>query len=111
MVMRAIVEIGGEQYLVGEGEEVVVEKLSIPVGEEFIVNEVLMVLDGSRHLIGFPYVEGFQARCVHQQITQGKKVKAIRFKPYTGLKKIRGHRQSYSIIRVLALEEVAKGGS
>ena len=111
MAMKAIVEIGGSQYLVSEGEELVVEKLSIPVGEEFIVKEVLMVLDGSRHLIGLPYVEGFQVRCIHQEITKGKKVKAIRFKPYTGLKKIRGHRQSYSLIRVLALEEVPKDGS
>ncbi|MFN4181923.1 MAG: 50S ribosomal protein L21 [bacterium] len=109
--MKAIVEIGGVQYLVKDGEELVVEKLSIPVGEEFFINEVLMVLDGSRHLIGLPYVEGFRARCIHQEIIKGKKVKAIRFKPYTGLKKIRGHRQNYSFIRVLAVEEVPKGGS
>ncbi len=104
-------EIGGEQYLVQQGQELVVEKLRIPPGEEFVLDRVLMVLDGSHQIIGKPCVSGYRVKCLHREIARGKKIKAIRYKPYTGLKKVRGHRHQYSIIQVLSIEEASDNGS
>jgi len=108
---KAVVEIAGIQFVVEEGEEYQVPLLDSEEGEEFYVNQVLALKDEQGIWIGNPFLQGIRVKCQHLDTVRGKKLQAIRFKPYTGLKKIRGHRQGFSRIKVLAVERRNSDGA
>lgn len=94
--MKAVVETGGKQYLVSEGEVIYVEKLPQTEGEEVTFTNVLMV-DGE---IGEPYVKG--ATVTGKVEKQGKKKKIIVFKyhPKKKYRRKQGHRQPYTKVTI-----------
>lgn len=92
--MYAIIKTGGKQYKVEEGNSLLVEKLSeAEVGQEVVLDEVLMLADGDKVKIGKPVVEG--ASVVAKVVAQKKAPKILVFKrkPKKGYKKMQGHRQ------------------
>ncbi|MCA6072045.1 MAG: 50S ribosomal protein L21 [Endomicrobium sp.] len=92
--MYAIIKTGGKQYVVEEGISLVVEKLNeVEVGQEVILNEVLLLTDGDSTTIGKPVVEG--ASVVAKVVAQKRAPKVLVFKrkPKKGYKKMQGHRQ------------------
>lgn len=94
--MKAVVETGGKQYLVSEGEVIYVEKLPQTEGETVTFTNVLMV-DGE---IGEPYVKG--ATVTGKVEKQGKKKKIIVFKyhPKKKYRRKQGHRQPYTKVTI-----------
>ena len=93
--MYAVIETGGKQLRVTEGQEIYVEKLDVEAGETYEFTDVLMV-GGEKTLIGTPKVDG--AKVVARVLKQGRGPKIIVFK-YKVRKKYRktqGHRQSYT---------------
>ncbi len=94
--MKAVVETGGKQYLVSEGEVIYVEKLPQTEGEKVTFTNVLMV-DGE---IGEPYVKG--ATVTGKVEKQGKKKKIIVFKyhPKKKYRRKQGHRQPYTKVTI-----------
>ncbi len=98
--MYAIVETGGKQYKVREGETIFVEKLPHDDGEEVSFDRVLMVKTDAETRVGTPHVEG--ATVTGTLVEQGKAKKIIVFK-YKKRKKYRkkqGHRQPYSRVKI-----------
>lgn len=92
--MYAIIKTGGKQYKVEEGTNLVVEKIDeAEAGQEVVLNEVLLLVDGEKVTIGKPVVEG--ASVVAKVIAQKRAPKVLVFKrkPKKGYKKMRGHRQ------------------
>ncbi|GHT33203.1 50S ribosomal protein L21 [Endomicrobiia bacterium] len=92
--MYAIIKTGGKQYKVEEGINLVVEKIDeAEAGQEVVLNEVLLLVDGEKVTIGKPVVEG--ASVVAKVIAQKRAPKVLVFKrkPKKGYKKMRGHRQ------------------
>lgn len=98
--MFAIVETGGKQYRVAEGEVIEVEKLAVPEGETVTLDHVLMVADGEQMRVGKPLVEGarVEARVVDQD--RGRKLIVFKYKPKTRYRVKTGHRQSLTRLQI-----------
>lgn len=96
--MYAIIETGGKQYRVEEGDEIDVELLKSDKLVEF--NKVLLVSDGQNPKVGAPHVP----KCiVHAEIlreTKGPKVIAFKYKKRKNYRRTVGHRQRYSRVKI-----------
>jgi len=95
---KAVIATGGKQYLVSEGETLEVELLEPAKNAEF---EALLVIDGEKTDVGTPLVKGVKvtADVVEQSVKQPK-VTAIRYKAKKHVKKVRGHRQQLTRIKI-----------
>lgn len=97
--MYAVVKTGGKQYKVSEGAYLKVEKLQGEVGDTIELNEVLMV-GGATIVVGTPLVAN--ASVVGTIVQQGKDKKILIFKSKRrkGTRKLRGHRQPRTILKI-----------
>ena len=105
--MYAIIQTGGKQYRVQEGDEFKVEKLDAKAGDKVVFDEVLTV-GGDKLIVGKPFVEGYAVTA--EVLEQGKNDKVIIYK-YKAKKDERtknGHRQPYTLVKVTAIGEGAK---
>jgi len=105
--MHAIVEMGGKQYKVAVGETIKVEKGSYETGATFNIEKVLAVVDGSNTLCGTPYVNG--AEVTAEAVGNGKSKKVLIYKqrPRKVYRKLTGHRQQFSMLKI---NEIRVGG-
>jgi len=102
--MYAIIETGGKQYKVTEGEWIKVEKLNAEVDSNVVFDKVLLVSSDNGLTVGKPYVEG--AKVTGTVLEQGKDKKVIIFK-YRAKKDIRrknGHRQPFTKVKINSIE-------
>ena len=101
--MYAVIKTGGKQYKVAEGDVLRVEKLNAEANTTVELTEVLLVANGGDVKVGTPVVEG--AKVVAEVIAQarGKKVINFKYKPKTGYHKKKGHRQSYTEIKITSI--------
>src|SRR5690625_4239496 len=93
--MYAIIETGGKQIKVVEGQEIQVEKLDIDKDETITFENVLLV-GGDDVQIGSPYVEGATVTAKVREHVRGKKITVIKFKPKKNYSRKQGHRQPYT---------------
>ncbi len=97
--MKAVVRIGGKQYIVAEKETLLVDRL--PEGTKELTPDVLMVLDGDKSTVGTPLVKGVSVKAeVVDAEVKGDKIRVIRYKSKKRVHKENGHRQKYSRIKV-----------
>ena len=101
--MKAVVKIGGQQYLVTEKETLTVDLL--PEGTKELVNDALLVIDGEKTTVGTPTVKGVKvtAKVVEPKIA-GDKVRVIRYKSKKRVNTQTGHRQKYSVVEVVSIK-------
>lgn len=102
--MYAIVNTGGKQYKVCEGDVLRVEKIPGEVGSAVSFDQVLMLSDGERVRVGQPILENVTVN--GRVVDQGKAKKIIVFK-YKKRKRYRrkqGHRQQYTEIKIDSIE-------
>ena len=93
---QAVIETGGKQYLVREGQTIVIEKLpKVGAGETTIFEKVLLFDDGSEVKIGTPYLSGVSVRGSITEAGRGKKITVIKYKPKVRYRVKRGHRQPF----------------
>lgn len=105
LYVYAVLESGGRQYRVAPGQELLVEKLPGEQGEEFSVEQVLMVVDESGStLVGRPYVEGARAVATVVGQERGPKILVFKYKAKSNYRRRRGHRQDLTRIRVERIE-------
>lgn len=98
---RAVISTGGHQYLVSEGEELLVELLDPNLAQKETAFEALMVIDGDSVSIGTPTVAGAKVTAdILEQSVKADKVVAIRYKAKKRVRKIRGHRQRHTKIKI-----------
>ena len=102
--MYAIIETGGKQYKVNEGDIIFVEKLGVAEGEtvEFTAVKVLSK-DGSLK-VGAPNVEGAKVTATVLKEGKGKKIVIFKYKAKKNEKKKKGHRQPYTKVQISAIE-------
>ncbi|MGI6566308.1 MAG: 50S ribosomal protein L21 [Firmicutes bacterium] len=93
--MFAIVQTGGKQYKVREGDVIRVEKLPVEAGEQVTLDEVLMV-HGEETKIGKPLVEGASVVARVQRNAKAKKIIVFKYKPKKNYRKKTGHRQPFT---------------
>lgn len=101
--MYAVIETGGKQYLVSEGETLRVEKLEIEPGTEFQLDKVLMAYIDNNYLIGSPYLENVRVNAIIKEHGRGKKLLMMKKKRKKGYKKKIGHRQPYTEIEIKSI--------
>lgn len=98
--MYAIIETGGKQYRVQEGDVINVEKLNAAAGDTIEIDNVLLVEKDGSVMVGTPVVEGAKVIAKVIEHGKGKKVIAFRYKPKKHVRVKKGHRQPYTKISV-----------
>ena len=97
----AIVETGGKQYKVAEGDMLSVEKLpGHTVGEKVVLDKVLVLDDGKTTKVGTPYIDGAKIEVEIVAEGRGKKLHIQKFKSKSRYKRRVGHRQAYAKVKV-----------
>ena len=98
--MHAIIETGGKQYKVTEGDTLFIEKLPVEAGEAVTFDKVLAVIDGDKITVGTPVVEGAKVDGSVVKNGKGKKVIVFKYKPKKGYRRKQGHRQPYTKVTI-----------
>ena len=102
--MFAVIETGGKQYKVNEGDVIYVEKLDVADGETITFDKVLAVSNGDKFSVGAPYVEGASVVANVIETGKGKKLYVFKYKPKKNEKKKIGHRQFYTKLQITKIE-------
>lgn len=94
--MYAVIETGGKQYKVQEGDVLYVEKLNANEGETVSFDKVLLVSKESGLVVGSPLVSGAKVTGKVEKHGKGKKIIIFKYKPKKNSRKKQGHRQPYT---------------
>ena len=100
---HAIIETGGKQYRVAEGDVIFVEKLAADEGEAITFDKVLAVIDDEGSVFGAPYVEGASVPGTVIKQGKAKKIRVFKMKPKKGYRNTKGHRQPYTKVEIGAI--------
>ena len=102
--MFAIIETGGKQYKVQEGDVIFVEKLAGEENSTVVFDKIIAVGDGSDIKVGTPYIE--DAKVEANLIKSGKAAKVIvyKMKPKKNYRRKQGHRQPYTKVQITAIQ-------
>lgn len=103
--MYAIIEIGGKQYKVEKGDEVVVDRLHVDEGKTMQVKPIL--LGGKKKAVTADDLKGAKVKAKVVEHVLGDKVKVFKYKPKRGYKRMRGHRSRLSRITI---QSITAGG-
>ena len=100
--MKAVVKVGGKQYVVTEKETLLVDRL--PDGTKELTLDAMLVIDGDKTTVGTPLVSGVTVKAnVIEEEVKGDKLRIIRYKAKKRVHKEMGHRQKYSRIQVASI--------
>ena len=102
--MHAIIETGGKQYKVTEGDTLFIEKLEAEAGQAITFDKVLAILDGDKATFGAPVVEGASVAASVVKNGKGKMVRIFKYNPKKGYRKRQGHRQPYTKVQIGAIQ-------
>ncbi len=100
--MYAVIRTGGKQYKVKAGDVVRVEKLNKNLGDEFDMNEVLVV-SGQTSLFGSPLVKDAKVTVVVTQQSKNPKIIIFKRRRRQGYRRLTGHRQPFTELFVKAI--------
>lgn len=101
--MKAVVKLGGKQYIVAEKETLLVDLL--PEGTKDLTLDALLVFDDKNVQVGAPTVKGVKVTAeVVEDLVKGDKLRIIRFKSKKRVHKETGHRQKYSKIKITSIK-------
>ncbi len=102
--MYAVVKTGGKQHRVRAGDVLRIEKLEGEVGQKITLDQVLMIGGGEAVKVGTPVVDGAKVQAEIVDHGLSKKVIVFKRRRRKHFKKLRGHRQPYTDIRVTGIE-------
>ncbi len=102
--MYAVIESGGKQHRVEEGEVLKLEKLEVATGEAIEFDRVLMVGAGENVKIGAPLVEG--GKVTAEVISQGRheKIRIVKFNRRKHYRNETGHRQWFTEVKITGIQ-------
>lgn len=103
--MYAIIETGGKQYRVQNGDVIFVEKLNAAEEETVTFEKVIAMGDGKKMKVGAPYVKGVAVQGKVVKNGKGKKITVFTYKPKKGSARKLGHRQPYTKVEITAIGE------
>jgi large subunit ribosomal protein L21 len=100
---KAVVKIGGKQFIASEKETLLVDLL--PDGTKELTLDALLVIDGDTTTVGTPTVKGVVVTAkVVEDLVKGDKIRVIRYKAKKRVHKENGHRQKYSKIEITSIK-------
>jgi large subunit ribosomal protein L21 len=100
--MYAIIETGGKQYRVSEGDVVDIE--NIDSQEPVTFDNVLMISDGENVSFGNPFLESAKVTADIVRTGKAKKILVFKQKVRKGYRKLRGHRQQYTSVKIKSIQ-------
>ena len=103
--MYAVIQAGGKQHRVSEGDTVRVEKVGAEEGASVDLDKVLMVVDGENVMVGSPYVDGGKVTATVKAHGRAKKVGIVKFKRRKSYLKRQGHRQWFTDLQITGISE------
>ena len=98
--MFAIIETGGKQYKVSEGDVIFIDKLAVEADETVTFDKVLMADKDGNLTVGAPYVAGASVTATVVKNGKGKKIYVFKYKAKKNEKKKIGHRQDYTKVEI-----------
>lgn len=102
--MYAIVETGGKQFKVKEGDLFKVELLKAEEGSSIDLSEVLAVVNGDDFKLGTPKLDGAKVVCSVVRHGKEKKIIVYKYKAKKNYRRKQGHRQPYTMLKVEKIE-------
>ncbi len=96
--MYAIIESGGKQYRVSEGDVIKLERIDDEKSVTF--GNVLMVSDGEKNSFGSPFLPSAKVTADVLETGKSKKVLVFKQKTRKGYRRLRGHRQVYTAVKI-----------
>ncbi len=103
--MFAVVELKGNQYKLEPDKEYKIDLMSETEDKTFKFTEVLLVSDDKKVTVGTPTVKGAEVEVELLGLTRGKKVEGIKFRPKKHYQRNLGHKQNYTLIKVLSIKQ------
>ena len=98
--MYAVIETGGKQYKVTEGQTIEVEKLPAEVGETVELDRVLLLVDDEKVVTGNPTVKGAVVSATVVGQDRRRKVIVFKYKTRVRYRRKKGHRQAFTRLRI-----------
>jgi large subunit ribosomal protein L21 len=98
--MYAVIKTGGKQYKVAPGEKLKVEQIPADVGAEVILDQVLLVGDGSSVRLGQPTVAGATVKATVLSHGRGEKLQIFKMRRRKHYQRHQGHRQGYTELKI-----------
>ena len=102
--MYAVIETGGKQYQVREGEIVFIEKLDVNADDAVTFDKVIAVNSDNGIKVGAPYVDGAKVEAKVIKNGKAKKITVFTYKPKKGSSRKMGHRQPYTQVRIESIK-------
>ena len=101
--MYAVIKTGGKQYKVAPGEKLKVEQIPADVGAQIVLDQVLLVGDGSNVRLGQPIVAGATVNATVLAHGRGDKIKIFKMRRRKHYQKHQGHRQNFTELKIEAI--------
>ena len=101
--MYAIIETGGKQYRVEQGDVLFIEKLDVNTDDVVTFDKVIVVENEGKTSIGAPYVKGATVTAKVLKNGKAKKITVLTYKPKKDSKRKIGHRQPYTKVQIDAI--------
>ena len=102
--MYAVIESGGKQHRVSEGEVLRLEKLELEIGSTVTFEKVLMVGEGAEVKVGQPYVEGSSVEAEVLDQARGEKIRIVKSNRRKHHRKQMGHRQWFTEVKITGIK-------
>ena len=102
--MYAVIETGGKQYKVQNGDVIFVEKLEVEADSEITFDKVIAVGTDDGIKVGAPYVDGASVSAKVLKNGKNKKIYVMKYKSKKNEKKKIGHRQPYTKVQIVKIE-------
>jgi large subunit ribosomal protein L21 len=98
--MYAVIEKGGKQFKVKEGDILKIDKLHLNLGDEVIFEKVLLFKSSDSIKVGNPYIEGMKVKAQVIETKKDNKILVYRPPSKKAIRKLRGHRQIFTKVKI-----------
>ena len=96
----AVIQTGGKQYKVTEGTVLNVERMTADADTSVTFSDVLLLIDGDSVKVGMPFVDGVEVSATVMAHPRGVKIRVAKFKAKARYRRVMGHRQELSTLRI-----------
>ncbi len=98
--MYAVVKAGGKEYKVSQGDIIQIEKIGGEIGDRVELKNVLMISLGEKIVVGKPYLENATVIGEIVRHAKGKKILIYKMKKRKNYRRLKGHRQNYTYLKI-----------
>lgn len=105
--MYAVIEAGGQQHRVSKGDVIKVHKIVPGNKKEIDIDKVLLISKDGNIFLGNPFIENALVKAEIQGTEKSSKILVFKQKTRKGYRKLRGHRQDYTVLKI---KDVVFGG-